>query len=53
MSGESGTGKSTLARAIGASTGGVVIDKDVVKARMLTNRPRDEYLPEALEYIRS
>lgn len=41
MAGESGTGKSILARAIGRATGAVVIDKDVIKARML-----DEGLPE-------
>jgi predicted kinase len=35
MAGDSGTGKSTLALAIGEATGAVVVDKDVIKARML------------------
>jgi len=35
MAGEPGTGKSTLARAIGRSTGAVVLDKDYVKAPLL------------------
>ena len=43
MAGESGTGKSTLARAVGCETGAVVIDKDVIKSRLLEGdlgRPR-------------
>ena len=35
MAGEPGTGKSTLARAIGRSTGAVVLDKDYIKAPLL------------------
>lgn len=35
MAGTSGAGKTTLARAIGHSTGAVVIDKDIIKAGML------------------
>jgi predicted kinase len=35
MAGDSGTGKSTLARAIGRETGAVVLDKDVYKGWML------------------
>ena len=35
MAGEPGTGKSTLARAVGSCTGAVVIDKDIIKSRML------------------
>ena len=41
MAGESASGKSTLARAIGLKTGAVVLDKDVIKARLL-----EEGLPE-------
>jgi predicted kinase len=43
MAGESGTGKSTLARAIGRRTGAVVLDKDWIKAALL-----DEGLEEAV-----
>ena len=32
MAGESGTGKSTIARAVGRCTGAVVLDKDFIKA---------------------
>jgi predicted kinase len=39
MTGEPGTGKSTLARAIGRETGAVVIDKDIIKSRMLDGDP--------------
>jgi predicted kinase len=35
MAGDSGTGKTTLSRAIGRATGAVVLDKDVYKAAML------------------
>lgn len=35
LTGESGTGKSTLAKAIGRATGAVVLDKDIVKSRIL------------------
>ncbi|MPZ49644.1 MAG: AAA family ATPase [Dehalococcoidia bacterium] len=35
MAGESGTGKSTLAKAIGRATGAVVLDKDIIKSRIL------------------
>ena len=35
MAGDSGTGKSTLARAVSRVTGAVVLDKDVYKAAML------------------
>jgi predicted kinase len=35
MAGESGTGKSTMARAIGRATGAVVVDKDYIKAPLL------------------
>jgi predicted kinase len=39
MTGEPGTGKSTLAMAIGCETGAVVIDKGVIKSRMLDGDP--------------
>jgi predicted kinase len=39
MTGESGSGKSTLATAIGRDTGAVVIDKDIIKSRMLEGEP--------------
>jgi predicted kinase len=39
MTGEPGSGKSTLARAIGRETGAVVIDKDIIKSRMLDGDP--------------
>jgi predicted kinase len=35
MTGESGTGKSKLAIAIGHETGAVVVDKDIIKSRIL------------------
>jgi predicted kinase len=35
MTGEPGAGKSTLARAIGRETGALVLDKDIVKSRIL------------------
>lgn len=35
MTGEPGTGKSTLARAIGRETGAIVLDKDIIKSRIL------------------
>ena len=35
MAGDSGTGKSTLARAIGRATGAVVLDKDVLQTALL------------------
>jgi predicted kinase len=35
MAGDSGTGKTTLARAIGKATGALVLDKDVYKAWIL------------------
>jgi predicted kinase len=35
MAGESGTGKSTLARAIGGATGAVVLDRDYFKAPLM------------------
>jgi predicted kinase len=35
MTGEPGAGKSTLAAAIGRETGAIVIDKDVIKSRIL------------------
>lgn len=35
MAGESGTGKSTLARAIGRRTGAVVLDKDAISAPLM------------------
>jgi predicted kinase len=35
MTGEPGTGKSTLARAIGRKTGALVLDKDIIKSRIL------------------
>jgi predicted kinase len=35
MAGDSGTGKTTLARVIGRATGAVVLDKDVYKGAML------------------
>lgn len=37
MHGEPGSGKSTVARAIGAELSAVVIDKDVIKAALLRN----------------
>jgi predicted kinase len=39
MTGEPGSGKSTLARAIGRATGALVLDKDIVKSRMLDGDP--------------
>jgi predicted kinase len=39
MTGEPGSGKSTLARAIGRETGAVVLDKDIVKSRLLDGEP--------------
>jgi predicted kinase len=35
MTGEPGTGKSTLAKAIGRETGALVLDKDIIKSRIL------------------
>ena len=35
MTGEPGSGKSTLAKAIGRETGAIVIDKDIIKSRIL------------------
>ena len=35
MAGESGAGKSTLAKAIGRAAGAVVLDKDIIKSRLL------------------
>jgi predicted kinase len=50
MTGESGTGKSTLAAAIGRATGAVVLDKDIVKSRLLDGEPEMglDGLPEAV-----
>ena len=50
MAGESGTGKSTLALAVGCETGAVVIDKDVIKSRLLEGEAdRDlDGLPESI-----
>jgi predicted kinase len=50
VTGESGTGKSTLAKAIGRETGAVVIDKDVIKSRMLDGDPEMglDGLPESI-----
>jgi len=42
MDGEAGTGKSTMARAIGEATGAVVIDKDVIKSVLLEEGLPDE-----------
>lgn len=39
MTGEPGSGKSTLAAAIGRETGAVVLDKDIVKSRLLDGDP--------------
>jgi predicted kinase len=41
MTGEPGTGKSTLARAIGKETGAVVLDKDILKSRLLEGEPEE------------
>lgn len=35
MAGEAGSGKSTIARAIGSATGAIVLDKDVIKSAAL------------------
>jgi predicted kinase len=50
MTGEPGTGKSTLAKAIGRETAAVVIDKDIVKSRMLDGDPEMglDGLPESI-----
>jgi predicted kinase len=39
MHGEPGAGKSTLAKAIGRETGAVVLDKDILKSRILDGEP--------------
>jgi predicted kinase len=42
LAGHPGSGKSTLARAIGKATGALVLDKDVIKARMLDSGVSEE-----------
>ncbi len=50
MTGEPGSGKSTLAKAIGQATGAIVIDKDIIKSRILDG-DREVALPGLPESI--